>query len=105
MSTKLAIIFSDIKIQHTVFALPFAVIFSLLLSVAPLLNFNSISIKDWVKKFVIISIVSAVIAFGGFWLLLEASLAFLFSCEQGAGKFPKHAIAMSTGRMPHLAFA
>jgi cytochrome c-type biogenesis protein CcmF len=58
------------------FALPFAVIFSLLLAVAPLLNFNSFSINNWVKKLVIVGVVSAVIGFGVFWLLLEASLAF-----------------------------
>jgi cytochrome c-type biogenesis protein CcmF len=58
------------------FALPFAVIFSLLLSVAPLLNFNSHAIKNWIKKLVYVSIGSTVVGFGLFWLLLEASIAF-----------------------------
>lgn len=58
------------------FAIPFAIIFSLFLSVAPILNFNSLSINNWKKKLIIIGLSSIALGFGVFWLLLEASLAF-----------------------------
>ncbi|MEW6412241.1 MAG: cytochrome c biogenesis protein CcsA [Candidatus Zixiibacteriota bacterium] len=58
------------------FALPFAIMFALLLTVSPFLNYNNFVPNNWSKKLVITAIISAAIGFGLFYFGSGSSLVF-----------------------------
>ncbi|UCE23848.1 MAG: cytochrome c biogenesis protein CcsA [Candidatus Zixiibacteriota bacterium] len=58
------------------FALPFAIVFSLLLTVSPFLNFNSYIPRNWKRKLTATVLVAAVVGFGLFYFFFDAGLAF-----------------------------
>lgn len=55
-------------------ALPMAIVFALWLAVAPLANYSSYKLEDWVKKLVIFGAVGAVLGFGGLFFALGTNL-------------------------------
>jgi len=58
------------------FALPFAILFALLLTVSPFLNYNAFKPPDWKKKLSITAVVVAAVAFGGFYFAANADTVF-----------------------------
>ncbi|UCD64083.1 MAG: cytochrome c biogenesis protein CcsA [Candidatus Zixiibacteriota bacterium] len=58
------------------FALPFAIMFSLLLTVSPFLNYNNFVPRGWKKKLAVAALLSAAVGFGVFFLLLKTTVLF-----------------------------
>ncbi len=58
------------------FALPFAILFSLLLTVSPFLNYNNYLPRQWVRKLAIGAAASIIISFGLFHFLAHTDLMF-----------------------------
>jgi cytochrome c-type biogenesis protein CcmF len=64
------------QVIYNSFALLFGIIFSLFLTVSPFLTYAGYHLSNWKKKLIIVSVVSVVIGFGLFYLILGTSLAF-----------------------------
>ncbi|RKX22061.1 MAG: hypothetical protein DRP35_02845 [Candidatus Zixiibacteriota bacterium] len=58
------------------FALPFAILYALFLTAAPLLNYKGFVPKNWKRKLIISSISSAVVGFGLFYFVLGTAISF-----------------------------
>jgi len=58
------------------FALPFAVIFSLFLSISPFTNYNSFTLKNWKMKLILTGLIVVAIGFGLFHFVFHSSLLF-----------------------------
>lgn len=58
------------------FALPFAILFALLLTVSPFLNFNGFTPPGWKVKLIVAALASAAVGFVGFSLTVNADIVF-----------------------------